>query len=281
MQRTQWECSAWIFIDKSAVQIRAEQSASCYVWEARGENWNEIKWQAKRGALRPSARLQSPEKFPSPLLTPYSFKHEHCLWPPGEPAWLSEWPCLAAEEKPGQPLPRPLWLQVTNAHTCFLCGLSPILGRVGSQKKPSRQHFTRKTQVSGNTIKEIWIDPIFQPSRKHNWIQTFSRLSSNKYSGHQAAYYIPVRLFAFMQPHRRCSRKEQGCCFPHSPKSISWLTVEREAPCNGPSLHTVHHITRNQFCLCVLDNRWNIVLFCVHVCVCTCKLSAWIFGLLT
>lgn len=74
------------------------------------------------------------------------------------------------------------------AHLFPLCAVTSP-GQGGMLQKVKQAAFYQETQVFRNTIKEILIDRNLHPSRKQNWIQTFSKLSCDKYSGRQAEKY--------------------------------------------------------------------------------------------
>lgn len=92
------------------------------------------------------------------------------LWPPGEAAGL--------------------WGEA-RASLPWLCGCrwlmhTPVSSAASHLSGQDRQTgFYQETQVSRKTIKEVWIEQILHPSRKQNCIQIFSKLSSDKSSGHQ------------------------------------------------------------------------------------------------
>lgn len=174
----------------------------------------------------PISRTSVLRELPSPLPIPHSFKHEHCSWPPGEPAWLSAWPrhslpCLCGCR----------WLTHTPASSagCHLFWAGGLLQQV------KQTVFYQETQVSRKTIKEIWIDQIIHPSRKQNWIQTFSKLSSNKHSGHWADKHRhlmlpcePMCLFAATQ-----KVQHEGAGLPASLTLLelnSWHTLWKGKP---------------------------------------------------
>lgn len=118
-----------------------------------------------------------------------------------------------------------MWLQVTHAHTCFLCSLSPLwAGAAGRQTG-----FYQETQVSRKTIKEIWIDQILHPSRKQNCVQICSKLSSDESSGH---HMLAACLWEDLPS---CSRTEVQHEVAGLPASLIGLRAHfgKESPLKG------------------------------------------------
>lgn len=154
----------------------------------------------------------------------------------------SEWPWWRSSGRHFLVFVACRWLTCTPASFAG-CHLSWAVGAVTECKADS---ILPGNQVSSNTIKEIWIDQILRPSRKQNWIQTSSKLSSKKYSGHQADKYRYLMDPCVSVCHHACTLKVQcdyqSCLL--SLHSSSWPhvnTLERETLCKGIFLHALHH----------------------------------------